>query len=123
MGEAIGHVEIFPDPLALARHVAEWMTAAANAAKGPFRVSLSGGMSRGRFSGFEKKANTCERGKGTHSANCNRCGMVRVRASRHKVADFHSEVPDWRGVQAKIEANEWRRNLKRKPNILWSFNW
>ena len=43
MGEAIGHVEIFPDPLALARHVAEWMTAAALAAKGDFRVSLSGG--------------------------------------------------------------------------------
>ena len=43
MGEAIGHVEIFPDPLALARHVAEWMTSAALAAKGTFRVSLSGG--------------------------------------------------------------------------------
>ena len=43
MGEAIGRVEIFPDPLALARHVAEWMTAAALAAKGDFRVSLSGG--------------------------------------------------------------------------------
>ena len=43
MGEAIGRVEIFPDPLALARHVAEWMTAAALAAKGAFRVSLSGG--------------------------------------------------------------------------------
>ena len=39
----IGRVEVLPDPLALARHVAEWMTAAANAAKGPFRVSLSGG--------------------------------------------------------------------------------
>jgi 6-phosphogluconolactonase len=35
--------EILPDPLALARHVAEWMTAAALATKGPFRVSLSGG--------------------------------------------------------------------------------
>ena len=43
MGEAFGRVEIFPDPLALARHVAEWMTAAALAAKGDFRVSLSGG--------------------------------------------------------------------------------
>jgi hypothetical protein len=87
------------------------------------QVSVSGGMSRGRFSGFEKKANTCGRGKGTHSANCSRCVMVRVRALRHKVADFHSEVPDWRGVQAKIEANEWRMNLECKPNILWSLNW
>jgi 6-phosphogluconolactonase len=38
-----GLVEVLPDPLALARHVAEWMTAAALAARGPFRVSLSGG--------------------------------------------------------------------------------
>jgi 6-phosphogluconolactonase len=43
MGQAIGRIEILPDPPALARHVAEWMTAAALAAKGPFRVSLSGG--------------------------------------------------------------------------------
>jgi 6-phosphogluconolactonase len=43
MSQAIGRIEILPDPLALARHVAEWMTAAALAAKGPFRVSLSGG--------------------------------------------------------------------------------
>jgi 6-phosphogluconolactonase len=43
MNQAIGRIEILPDPLALARHVAEWMTAAARAAKGPFRVSLSGG--------------------------------------------------------------------------------
>jgi len=43
MTEAIGQVEILPDPPALARHVAEWMTAAALAATGPFRVSLSGG--------------------------------------------------------------------------------
>jgi 6-phosphogluconolactonase len=40
---AIGHIEVFPDPLALARHAAEWMTQAALAAHGPFRVSLSGG--------------------------------------------------------------------------------
>src|SRR5258708_33036812 len=39
----IGRVEVLPDPLALAHHVAEWMTAAANAATRPFRVSLSGG--------------------------------------------------------------------------------
>jgi 6-phosphogluconolactonase len=38
-----GRIEVFPDPLSLARHVAEWMTAAALAASGPFRVSLSGG--------------------------------------------------------------------------------
>ena len=37
------HIEVQPDPLALAHHVAEWMTTAALAAKGPFRVSLSGG--------------------------------------------------------------------------------
>jgi len=39
----IGRIEVLPDPLALARHVAEWMTTAAIAAPGPFRVSLSGG--------------------------------------------------------------------------------
>ena len=39
----VGRVEVLPDPQALARHVAEWMTAAAIAAKAPFRVSLSGG--------------------------------------------------------------------------------
>ncbi|HEX3504720.1 MAG TPA: 6-phosphogluconolactonase [Xanthobacteraceae bacterium] len=43
MSQAIGHIEILPDPPALAHHVAEWMTAAALAAQGPFRVSLSGG--------------------------------------------------------------------------------
>jgi 6-phosphogluconolactonase len=43
MSGAIGHLEILPDPPALARHVAEWMTAAALAARGSFRVSLSGG--------------------------------------------------------------------------------
>jgi 6-phosphogluconolactonase len=43
MGQAIMHIEIQQDPLALARHAAEWMTTAALAAKGPFRVSLSGG--------------------------------------------------------------------------------
>jgi 6-phosphogluconolactonase len=41
--EAIGRVEILPDPPALARHVAAWMAAAACEANGPFRVSLSGG--------------------------------------------------------------------------------
>jgi 6-phosphogluconolactonase len=43
MGQMIGSIEVLPDSAALARHVAEWMTAAALAATGPFRVSLSGG--------------------------------------------------------------------------------
>jgi 6-phosphogluconolactonase len=43
MNEAIGRIEILPEPLALARRVAEWMTDAALAANGPLRVSLSGG--------------------------------------------------------------------------------
>jgi 6-phosphogluconolactonase len=37
------HIETLPDPAALARHVAEWMTEAARASTGDFRVSLSGG--------------------------------------------------------------------------------
>jgi 6-phosphogluconolactonase len=43
MASAIGRIEILSDPPALAHHVAEWMTQAALAAQGPFRVSLSGG--------------------------------------------------------------------------------
>src|SRR6201997_4173689 len=43
MGEMNARIEILPDPPALARHVAEWMTEAARAASGPFLVSLSGG--------------------------------------------------------------------------------
>jgi 6-phosphogluconolactonase len=43
MGEISGHFQVLPDPAMLARHVAEWMTSAALAAKSPFRVSLSGG--------------------------------------------------------------------------------
>jgi 6-phosphogluconolactonase len=43
MGEMNGRIEVLPDPPALARRAAEWMTAAARAAKGPCRVSLSGG--------------------------------------------------------------------------------
>jgi 6-phosphogluconolactonase len=39
----IGRIEILPDPVVLAQHTAEWMTAAALAAAGPCRVSLSGG--------------------------------------------------------------------------------
>jgi 6-phosphogluconolactonase len=38
-----GRIETFADPAALARHAAEWMTSAALAATGAFRVSLSGG--------------------------------------------------------------------------------
>jgi hypothetical protein len=38
-----GHVETLPDPAALTRRVADWMTSAALAAKGDLRVSLSGG--------------------------------------------------------------------------------
>jgi len=43
MDGMIGRIEMLADPLALARRVADWMTAAAIAAAGPFRVSLSGG--------------------------------------------------------------------------------
>lgn len=43
MGAMTGRIETLADPTALARHVAEWMTAAALASNGPFRVSLSGG--------------------------------------------------------------------------------
>lgn len=39
----MGRIEVLSDPLSLARHVAEWMTATAVATPGPFRVSLSGG--------------------------------------------------------------------------------
>jgi len=41
--QTIEHIEILPDPLTLARHVAEWLAGAALAARGPFRVSLAGG--------------------------------------------------------------------------------
>jgi 6-phosphogluconolactonase len=43
MSQMNGRIETFSDPAALARHVAEWMTSAALAATGAFRVSLSGG--------------------------------------------------------------------------------
>src|SRR5689334_22572179 len=43
MGEMQGRIITLADKAALARHVAEWMTAAALATKGAFRVSLSGG--------------------------------------------------------------------------------
>ena len=43
MSGAAGRIEVLSDPLALAHRVAEWMTQAALAAQGSFRVSLSGG--------------------------------------------------------------------------------
>jgi 6-phosphogluconolactonase len=43
MGAMSGRIEILPDPAALGRHVAEWITTAAVAVQGSFRVSLSGG--------------------------------------------------------------------------------
>jgi 6-phosphogluconolactonase len=43
MSQAIGRIEVLPDPLALAQRVAEWMTQAALATRSSFRVSLSGG--------------------------------------------------------------------------------
>ena len=43
MSEDMGTIETLADPAALARHVAAWMTAAASAAGGGFRICLSGG--------------------------------------------------------------------------------
>jgi 6-phosphogluconolactonase len=43
MSQMNGRIETLPDPAALTRHVAEWMTSAALASTGAFRVSLSGG--------------------------------------------------------------------------------
>lgn len=43
MDKSSDRFEILRDQAALARRVAEWMTSAALAAEGPFRVSLSGG--------------------------------------------------------------------------------
>ena len=43
MDRFVGRIEVLADPPALARRAAEWMTATASAAKGPFRVALSGG--------------------------------------------------------------------------------
>jgi 6-phosphogluconolactonase len=52
MTKMIGRIEVLPDPPSLAHHVAEWMTAAALAAPGPFRVSLSGGSTPKRLYGL-----------------------------------------------------------------------
>jgi 6-phosphogluconolactonase len=43
MDQFVGRMEVLADPSALAQRVAEWMTATALAAKGRFRVALSGG--------------------------------------------------------------------------------
>lgn len=43
MEQFLGRMEVSADPSALAQSVAEWMTATALAAKGRFRVALSGG--------------------------------------------------------------------------------
>src|SRR5262249_50276019 len=43
MPQPDGRMEVLADPRALAQRAAEWMTATALAAKGPCRVSLSGG--------------------------------------------------------------------------------
>jgi 6-phosphogluconolactonase len=47
MSATAGRVYVLPDPPALARHVAEWLTAVASAANGRFRISLSGGSTPG----------------------------------------------------------------------------
>ena len=39
----LGKIEVLDDPHSLAKYVAEWMTQAALASSGPFRVALSGG--------------------------------------------------------------------------------
>jgi 6-phosphogluconolactonase len=49
MAQSSGRIEVLADPVALARHVAEWMTATALSADGPFRVSLSGGLTPKRL--------------------------------------------------------------------------
>jgi 6-phosphogluconolactonase len=43
MEQFLGHMEVLADPSTLAQRVAEWMTATALTANGPFRVALSGG--------------------------------------------------------------------------------
>lgn len=43
MDPFVGRIEVLADPPALARRVAEWMTATASAARGCARVALSGG--------------------------------------------------------------------------------
>ena len=57
MNQFVGRIEVLADPPALAHRVAEWMTATASAAKGRFRVALSGGSARARgFGGAPTEA-------------------------------------------------------------------
>jgi 6-phosphogluconolactonase len=49
MSRSAGHVDVSPDASALARRVAEWLTGAASATNGPFRISLSGGSTPKRL--------------------------------------------------------------------------
>ncbi len=43
MAAFVGEIEVLADPSAVAQRAAEWMTATARAAKGSFRIALSGG--------------------------------------------------------------------------------
>jgi len=43
MDQVVGRIEVLADSPALAHRVAEWLTETALAAKGSFRVALSGG--------------------------------------------------------------------------------
>jgi 6-phosphogluconolactonase len=52
MNNLTGRVCVLPDPTKLARHVAEWLTAAASTASGPFRILLSGGSTPKRLYGL-----------------------------------------------------------------------
>ena len=77
MGGTIGRIEVLPDPLALAHHVAAWMTQAALASQGPFRVSLSGGSTPktlyGLLASDEFRSRSLGRaflGTGATSASC-----------------------------------------------------
>jgi 6-phosphogluconolactonase len=49
MASTPGRICVLPNPEALARHAAEWLTAAASASNGPFRISLSGGSTPKRL--------------------------------------------------------------------------
>ncbi|HTV30353.1 MAG TPA: 6-phosphogluconolactonase [Xanthobacteraceae bacterium] len=57
----IGRIEILPDAPTLARHVAEWLTAAALATNGSFRVSLSGGSTPKAFYALLASDEFCDR--------------------------------------------------------------
>src|ERR1700722_7465687 len=71
------------------------------------RVCVSGGISRGRFSGFEKKAKTRGTGKGTQSANCSCRVMLVARTlpQQPKSAICTRECPT--GAECKKNLSEW----------------